>query len=165
MHDTVFIFTGGTIDSYFDADKGSIVPHARSIIPAYLEERLFLDPRLRFEYIQLCAKDSRDITNADRQRMVELIHEHPADRFIITHGTFTLVDTAQFIAKRMPEKAGKRVVLTGAMVPLDGYYHSDGHFNLGYAVGSITRMESGVRVCIKGKCYAPDEAPRLHASL
>lgn len=165
MHDIVFIFTGGTIDSYFDADKGSIVPHPRSIIPAYIEKRLFLDPRLRFEYIQLCAKDSRDITNADRQQMVQLIHEHPSDRFIITHGTFTLVDTAQFIVQHMPEKMSDRIILTGAMIPLDGYYHSDGHFNLGYAAGSIAQMESGVRVCIKGKCYSPDDAPRLHSAI
>ncbi len=161
MEKTTLIFTGGTIDSYYDADKCTPVPHPASIIPQYIEQRLFLDQDIHFEYIQLCSKDSRDISEADRREMIQLLDKSQSKRFIITHGTYTLFDTARFIQENLTT-VDKKIILTGSMIPLDGYYHSDGHFNLGFALGRIEEVGEGVWVCIKGKCYAADAKVKLH---
>ncbi len=161
MQKTTFIFTGGTIDSYYDADKCTPVPHPESIIPSYIEQRLFLDPDIHLEYIQLCSKDSRDISDVDRDGIVQILEKSQNSRFIITHGTYTLFETARFIQKHLTS-ADKKIILTGSMIPLDGYYHSDGHFNLGFALGVIEEVKKGIWVCIKGKCYSPDDSVELH---
>ncbi len=161
MQKTTFIFTGGTIDSYYDVDQCTPVPHPASIIPSYVEKRLFLDRDIRFEYIQLCSKDSRDISDIDRREIVQLLEKGQSNRYIITHGTYTLFETARFIQKQLP-CVDKKIILTGSMIPLDGYYHSDGHSNLGFALGLIEEVKDGVWVCIKGKCYSPDDKVKLH---
>ncbi len=161
MQKTTFIFTGGTIDSYYDVDKCTPVPHPASIIPSYIEQRLFLDQDIHFEYIQLCSKDSRDISDIDRSGIVRLLEKSQSNRYIITHGTCTLFETARFIQKHL-SPVDKKIILTGSMIPLEGYYHSDGHFNLGFALGLIEEVKAGVWVCIKGKCYSPNDNVELH---
>ncbi len=161
MQKTTFIFTGGTIDSYYDPDLCTPIPYNESIIPEYMRKSLFLDPDLQFEFVQIASKDSRDIDNEVRDKIVEVISKSEGENFIITHGTFTLFQTAQYIASKMQTNE-KKIILTGSMVPLSGFYHSDGHFNLGFALGSLQAVGSGVWVCIKGKCYRPDAKILLH---
>ena len=47
-------------------------------------------------------------------------------KFIITHGTDTMIETAQFLS----DIKNKTIVLTGAMKP-ERFYNSDASINLG----------------------------------
>ena len=42
-------------------------------------------------------KDSRTITDEDRSAMINVIQESTATKFIITHGTYTMPDTARYL--------------------------------------------------------------------
>ncbi len=59
-------------------------------------------------------KDSRDITDADRQLLADACNAAPENRIAITHGTDTLLQTAAYLATRVH---GKTIVLTGAFLP------------------------------------------------
>src|SRR5207253_4167843 len=77
--------------------------------------------------------DSLDMTPADRAAIVDRCRGAAESRIVITHGTDTMVETAQALAAAAPPLAGKTVVLTGAMVPY-AFGSSDGLFNLGSAL-------------------------------
>ncbi len=161
MEDVTILFTGGTIDSYYDVNKCIPVPFSESKVPEYVEKSLFLDDSVSLNYVQICSKDSRDVTDADRQKMCEAIDGSPSARFVITHGTFTMFETAKYLRKHLKSQ-DKKIVITGSMVPLIGFYHSDAHFNLGYSLGYLQNTENGVWVCIKGRIFSAEEEAQLH---
>jgi L-asparaginase len=70
-------------------------------------------------------------------------------RVVITHGTDTMVETAQAIAAGVPNKT---VVLTGAMVPY-AFGSSDGLFNLGSALSFVQTLAPGVYVAMNGRFF------------
>ena len=44
MHELVhFIITGGTIDSFYDITKDTVVPHKKSIVPDYIRSLKMYD--------------------------------------------------------------------------------------------------------------------------
>lgn len=160
MARTVFLFTGGTIDSYYDINKCGAICCDKSIIPEYLK-KVFLDRVDDSEYIQICSKDSREINDFDRDEICKTIDTHSENKFLITHGTFTMFETARYLQNKLKRKDVK-IVITGSMVPMQGFYHSDGQFNLGQSVGGLDNMENGIKVCIKGNFYNPDDVIELH---
>lgn len=123
------IFTcGGTIDKvYFDASSAYQVgvPH----ITAVLAQLKFTTP---FTVTELMRKDSLDMSDEDRLHIRDAVTKASEDRILITHGTDTLVETAQFIGP-IP---GKRVVCTGAMLP-GSMQNSDAVFNIAFALGVL----------------------------
>lgn len=76
-----------------------------------------------YSVIKVCNKDSREITDVDRQRLVDEItmaySQDGIKDFLITHGTYTMPDTAKYLDKGIPEDIKKNinVVITGAMYP------------------------------------------------
>ncbi|MBI1969807.1 hypothetical protein HYS48_03880 [Candidatus Woesearchaeota archaeon] len=56
------IITGGTIDSFYDGIKETVVPHEHSIIPNYLKGLRIYD---QLTFSEVCMKDSREITEKD----------------------------------------------------------------------------------------------------
>lgn len=161
MEDVTILFTGGTIDSYYDVNKCIPIPFSESKIPEYVDKSLFLDEVVKLNYVQICAKDSRDVSDEDRKVICDVIDQSSCSRFVITHGTFTMFETAKYLRAHLKRKDVK-VVITGSMVPLSGFYHSDAHFNLGYSLGYLQNSDDGVRVCIKGRIYGVDEEAELH---
>lgn len=161
MEEVTFLFTGGTIDSYYDVNKCIPIPFSDSKIPEYIDKSLFLDDKVELAYVQICSKDSRDVTNEDRQKMCDAIDSSASSCFVITHGTFTMFETARYLREHLQRKDVK-IVITGSMVPLIGFYHSDAHFNLGYSLGYLQTAENGIRVCIKGRIFNANEEAQLH---
>jgi L-asparaginase len=96
--------------------------------------------------------DSLDMTDADRELIAENCAQAPEPGIVVTHGTDTMVETAQVIARRV---SGKTVVLTGAMVPY-AFGSSDGLFNLGSAISFAQVLPPGVYVAMNGRCFAWD---------
>ncbi|MBT3538750.1 asparaginase [Candidatus Parcubacteria bacterium] len=150
------ILTGGTIDSYYDSTKDTVVANKKSIIPEYIK-------RLRIKgvkFTQVCAKDSRDIRENDLKKVLKLIQKSKDKRIIITHGTYTMPDTGRFLKSHLSNN-DKVIILTGAMLPLKEFASSDAGFNLGYAMAQAEHLKSGIYVCMQGVTFAPDEIAKM----
>ena len=65
-----------------------------------------------YEVISALKKDSLEINEDDRAHLKQVIEECGSDRIVITHGTDTMAQTAEFLSD-----LDKTVVITGAMRP------------------------------------------------
>ena len=147
------ILTGGTIDSFYDATKDTVVPVINSVIPDYIKS-LKLDNQISFTTI--CMKDSRQLNESDRKNILEVIEKSVETKIIITHGTYTMPDTARYLKTNLKRK-NQVIVLTGSMIPLIGFSPSDAPFNLGFAIAKLTDLEPGIYVAMNGKIFDPEE--------
>ena len=96
--------------------------------------------------------DSLEMTDADRNLIVQNCLQSAEDRIVITHGTDTMTETAAAVAGAV---TGKTVVLTGAMIPY-AFGSSDGLFNLGSALSFVQALPPGVYIAIHGQCFPWD---------
>lgn len=138
--------TGGTIDKiYFDEKSLFQVgdPHIQEV----LEEA-----NVVFSYAveSVMKKDSLDMTDEDRQIILQRVQADRCQRILITHGTDTMVETAQTLLA-VKEKT---IVLTGSMQPAK-LRISDAFFNIGYAIAAVQLLPSGVYVAMNGKVFDP----------
>lgn len=144
-----FITTGGTIDKvYFDARSEYEVgpPQVREILQD-------ANVTLEFDVESVLAKDSLDLTEADRLLVRERVAASPCGRIVITHGTDTMVETA----KRLKDIPGKTIVLTGSMQPAR-FRNTDAVFNLGVAIAAAQTLPPGVYLAMNGRIFEPDRA-------
>lgn len=148
-----FIITGGTIDSRYDGSKDTAVPNKESIIPSFIESlKLYHDS----EFTTICMKDSRDLQQEDRENIVKAVEESPHTKIVITHGTYTMPDTARFLKANL-ERKDQVVVFTASAIPINGFSPSDGPFSLGYAIAQLEYLKPGIYVAINGKVFSPEE--------
>jgi L-asparaginase len=104
-------------------------------------------------------KDSRQIDEKDRREMLRLIRKATDRLFIITHGTYTMPDTARYLKAKLSD-TDKTVVLTGSITPLIGFSPSDAAFNLGYSMAQVRVLPSGIYVCMHGQTFTADEVAK-----
>ena len=146
----IFI-TGGTFDKEYDELAGRLY-----FRDSHLPEMLKLGrSNLKVEVRTLMMIDSLEMTDADREIILEQCRNAPEKRIVITHGTDTMVETAQTLAAGIPDKS---IVLTGAMVPYK-FGSSDGLFNLGSALAFVQTLPAGVYVAMNGR-YFPASSVR-----
>src|SRR5690606_15500947 len=93
--------------------------------------------------------DSLEMTHTDRELLLHNCKNAEEDKILITHGTDTMAETAQYIAK---ENLNKTIVLTGAMIPYK-FGSSDGFFNLGAALAFLQTLPKGVYIAMNGRYY------------
>jgi L-asparaginase len=139
-----FITTGGTIDKvYFDALSQFEV--GESPLAHMLTEGL-----VEFEYdiVPLLQKDSLEVTDQDRQQLRDYIAADNADRYVITHGTDTMPQTAELLTGL----DGKTIVLTGALTPAR-FRTTDAVFNVGMAVAAVQVCAPGVYIAMNGQVF------------
>ena len=138
--------TGGTIDKIYSVTGELEI--GQPTVGAILEAATNLSTTVR----PVLAVDSLDMTDDDRQRLVEAVDAEPADRVVITHGTDTMPETARFLLER-PDQIGQRtIVLTGAMQP-SAMRVTDAPFNVGAAVTAAQLLPAGVYVCMSGRIF------------
>ncbi|MCX7788703.1 MAG: asparaginase domain-containing protein, partial [Spirochaetes bacterium] len=102
--------TGGTFDKDYNEIEGKLY-----FTDTHVPEMLRLGRnRVPVEIRTLMLVDSLDMTDADRQLIVEQCRAATESRILITHGTDTMEVTAQALGRSIPSKT---IVLTGAMVP------------------------------------------------
>lgn len=159
------VMTGGTIDSEWDGTKDAIAPAEHSLIPGYFkvlqkQAKLYED----MEFVEACMKDSRSITPEDRMKILNIIEESDALKVIITHGTYTIPDTASFLEDNL-KRRDQVVIVTGAMIPIKGFETSDGPFNLGYSIAQVNTLSAGVYVCVSARVYTPKRAEQRTAPI
>ena len=144
----IFI-TGGTFDKEYNEITGKLY-----FKDTHLKEMLSMGrSQLDVKITTLMMIDSIDMTNDDRDNILEACKNCLLDKIIITHGTDTMIDTAKFLAK---DNIDKTIVFTGAMIPID-FGSSDGLFNLGSAMGFVQSLESGIYIAMNGRCFNYDK--------
>jgi L-asparaginase len=147
----IFI-TGGTFDKEYNEITGKLYfkdTHIREILDL---GRSKLDVSIR----TLMMIDSLDMTDSDRNLILENCISTKGDQIIITHGTDTMTDTARLLATGNLEKT---IVLTGAMIPFK-FGTSDGLFNLGNALGFVQSLPHGVYIAMNGRCFDYDKVKK-----
>jgi L-asparaginase len=140
----IFI-TGGTFDKEYDELTGQLY-----FQDSHLAEMLRLGrANLPLEIRTLMMIDSLDMRDDDRALIVEHARNAAESRIVITHGTDTMVETAQVLAAQVRDKT---IVLTGAMIPYK-FGSSDGLFNLGSALAFAQTLPPGVYVAMNGRSF------------
>jgi L-asparaginase len=142
-----FITTGGTIDKvYFDRKDAYEVgdPQVGEVL-----ERA--DVGFEYSIRTLFKKDSLDLTDEDRKAIREAIVTDDHERFVVTHGTDTMVETARVLLG-IP---GKVVVLTGSSQPAR-FHESSAIFNIGSAVAAAQTLPPGVYIAMNGRIFDPE---------
>ena len=139
-----FVTTGGTIDKiYFDALSQFEVGDSQ--VRHILTEGL-----VGFDYdiVSLLQKDSLEMDDEDRGMLRDFIASDDATRFVVTHGTDTMVETAEALAG-LPDKS---IVLTGALSPAR-FRTTDAVFNVGMAVAAVQLVEPGIYIAMSGQVF------------
>jgi L-asparaginase len=144
--------TGGTFDKEYNELDGKLF-----FKDTHLPEMLRLGRcRVNVDIRTLMLIDSLEMTDDDRQNIVDQCRKAKEDRIIITHGTDTMENTASVLGAAIKDKT---VVLTGAMVPYK-FGSSDGLFNLGSALAFVQTLPPGVYVAMNGKYFSWDNVKK-----
>lgn len=156
MHIT-FIQAGGTIDKDYPqgTDNHGYAfwvrePAVKTILP-------FARVQFSYDIVEAVKKDSLDLTDEDRQKIVDAVRVAATDKIIITHGSDTLLVTAQLLAETVKDKT---IVFTGAMLP-EKFTNSDARFNVGMAVATAQLSGPGVYVALYGHVVPWDKFEAL----
>lgn len=141
--------TGGTIDKiYFDARSTFQVGDPQ--IGEFLKEA---DVAFEYEVQSLLHKDSLDMTDEDRRLIYDTIDQDPAHtRFLVTHGTDTMIATARLLEGIR----GKTIVLTGSLRPAR-FRVSDAPFNIGFATAAAQLLPPGAYIAMNGCVFRPQQ--------
>ena len=84
----------------------------------------------------------------------------PETAIVIVHGTDTMPETAAVLGAAA---LGKRIVLTGAMIPYE-IANSDALFNLGCATSAAQILPPGVYVAMNGQIFTWDNVTKNRAA-
>jgi L-asparaginase len=147
---------GGTIE-FFDPAYEEINKKLMKLdttIESYFHN--LIKPHFNYSTESVTEKDSRDITKEDRQKLLKAVQGTPHSNIIVTHGTFTMADTVEYLNENL-SSSDKKVVLTGSMIPISGFSTSDAGFNLGFVIGSFSSLGSGVYLSINGGIFHSNE--------
>ena len=144
---------GGTIDKQYPVKQGAYAFEIGE--PAFTE----IVRQMRLTYpigtSSIAKKDSQDLTENDKNQLKRYIIDSPSKRFIITHGTDTMIQTGLFLS----DIVDKVVVLTGAFIPAS-CKGSDAAAQLGSAVAASKLVGFGTYICMNGEIIPVKEATR-----
>ena len=155
MQHLIIITTGGTIDKIYFDDKSTFqigAPQIGDILEA-------LGVAFTFDVVPLLRKDSLHIDDHDRAAIRAAIEAQAHRYVLVTHGTDTMVETAQSLGGI----AGKVIVLTGALNPAL-FKGSDAVFNIGCAVAAVQTLPDGVYIAMNGRIWDPARVRKNRAA-
>jgi len=137
--------TGGTFDKEYNELTGQLY-----FKETHLSEMLRLGrSKVDVDVRTLMMIDSLEMTDSDRQIILENCLKCSEEKIIVTHGTDTMEETARVLGKAI---TGKTIVLTGAMIPYK-FGSSDGLFNLGSAIAFAETLPNGVYIAMNGRYF------------
>jgi L-asparaginase len=149
------ISTGGTIEKVYSEKTGN-VQNLDSKIDRYF--RLLRLPDAEIVVTHLMNKDSLEMTDADRDRVLGAVREKLAQDpapVVITHGTDTMVETGLLLQRNLTGLQYP-IVLTGAMTPL-GFEGSDGLQNLTESLFAARVLAPGIYVVVHNQVFPVDQ--------
>jgi L-asparaginase len=142
----LIITTGGTIDKVYFDDK-SDYQVGESQVSQILRA---MNVAFEIEVNEVLRKDSLHMGPQDRLLVREAVLQSDIRHILITHGTDTMVETANAL-----QGLGDRtIVLTGSLNPAR-FRDSDAVFNIGCAVGAVQCLPPGVYIAMNGKVWNP----------
>ena len=137
--------TGGTFDKEYNELNGELY-----FKETHLYEMLELGrSQLRVDIETIMMKDSLEMSENNRNTIVQKCLESDENQILITHGTDTMVETAKLLAEKITTKT---IVLTGAMIPYK-FGSSDGLFNLGSALSFLQSLPKGIYIAMNGNIF------------
>lgn len=143
----VFV-TGGTFDKEYNFVTGELFFRDTNLPEMFERGRCSLSIDVK----TLMMIDSLKMKEEDRMIIEHNCKKSESNKILITHGTDTMVDTANYLAnsKHLKEKT---IVLTGALIPYAFGTSSDGFFNLGSALAFVQVLEPGVYIGMNGRYF------------
>ena len=147
------LITGGTFDKSYNHISGDLF-FEKTHIPEMLERSKC---RLNVDVKTLMMIDSLEMTKKDIEKIIDECKKTKSSRIVITHGTDTMVNTAEKIAEKIKNKT---IVLTGAMIPYAFGSSSDGFFNLGSALSFVQTLKNGIYIAINGQYFDFDKVEK-----
>ena len=147
------LITGGTFDKSYNHISGDLF-FEKTHIPEMLERSKC---RLNVHVKTLMMIDSLEMTKKDIEKIIDECKKTKSSRIVITHGTDTMVNTAEKIAEKIKNKT---IVLTGAMIPYAFGSSSDGFFNLGSALSFVQTLKNGIYIAINGQYFDYDKVEK-----
>lgn len=149
----IFI-TGGTFDKEYNFITGELYFKDTHLALMFERGRCTLDLDIK----TLMMIDSLEMTDADRDIIVHNCKSTKTNRILITHGTDTMVNTAQRLSDAKIK--GKTIILTGAMIPYAFGNSSDGFFNIGSSLGFVQTLNPGVYISMNGRYFDWDNVKK-----
>lgn len=137
--------TGGTFDKEYNELNGQLFFKDTHIQEILKLGRCKVDLSVR----TLMLVDSLEMTDTDRNIILESCKGADEERIVLTHGTDTMTTTAKVLAENITDKT---IVITGAMIPYK-FGSSDGLFNLGSALAFAQSLPHGVYVAMNGRYF------------
>ena len=144
--------TGGTFDKEYNELNGALY-----FKETHLHEMLELGrSQIKVDIETLMMKDSLEMSDDDRNLIVQKCFESGENQILITHGTDTMEETAKLLAAQINDKT---IVLTGAMIPYK-FGSSDGLFNLGSALSFLQTLPHGIYIAMNGNIFCWDNVKK-----
>jgi L-asparaginase len=140
------ITTGGTIDKVYNPISGNL-EIGKTCLP-----ELFVNNGINPNYYQITSllqKDSLDLNREDREIIRYFILNSKSDQFLITHGTDTMCETANFLNSYINDRT---IILTGSFIPFS-FKNSDASFNVAFALASFLKAKKGVFIAMNGMLF------------
>ena len=144
LQEILVVTTGGTIDKVY-VDQKSDYQVGQTIIGSLLNEAQITHLDRIMEVLQ---KDSVDLNDADRQTIHSAIVGDLSTLIIVTHGTDTMTDTAQYLS----DIEGKTIIMARSLAPAR-FAMTDAMFNVGMAVAAVRAMYHGVYIAINSTVF------------
>jgi len=154
MQEKIQVFiTGGTFDKEYNYITGKLYFKNTHLEHMLERGRCTLD----YDIKTLMMVDSLEMTDKDREYILEECIASSSNRILLTHGTDTMVKTGHFLAERIK---GKTIVITGAMIPYAFGGSSDGFFNLGSTLAFCQVLAPGIYISMNGKFFDYDKVAK-----
>jgi len=148
MDKILIINTGGTFNKRYNPLKGELEVPKDGIA---LESILRYCNNTAYELLNIIHKDSLEMSEVDRELIVQTIKTSSCRKVLIVHGTDTMDVTATFLALHVKDKI---ITLTGAMVPFS-IDTVEATANFMMALGDLMcRENNGVNLAMHGAIAA-----------
>jgi L-asparaginase len=141
------LITGGTFDKEYNMMDGQLFFN-NSHLPDILDRGR---SRLDITVKTLMMMDSLEMTTKERDIILDNCKNSDFKHIIITHGTDTMVKTAQHLIEG--DIGDRTIVMTGAMIPYTFGMSSDGFFNLGSGLAFVQTLPPGVYIAMHGEYF------------
>lgn len=144
MEKILILNTGGTFNKRYNPLKGELeVPQDGIAVESILRYCY----NTSYELLNIIHKDSLEMSEEDRELIVQTIQASSARKVLIVHGTDTMDVTATFLALHVKDKI---ITLTGAMVPFS-IDTVEATANFMMALGDLhVREKNGVYLAMHG---------------
>jgi uncharacterized membrane protein (GlpM family) len=151
-----FVITGGTIDFHYERRFDTVVPNKVSAIPDFIRTLDYVNAK----FTELFIKDSRRLSSADFNKILNTVENSPYNKIVVTTGTFKIDALFKHLEENLKDE-GKVIILTGSTTPISGFSPSEGLFNLGHAVACVQTLEKGIYISFNGEIFSKSDVDRL----